>query len=149
MSKTLTKLVTAALITVAVPSYAGIASATPISGAFSINNAASGNIENVRYGWRRGWGGGRGWGWGVAGGLAAGAIIGGALAAPYYYGGYYGGPYYYANPYYADGYDADPGYYAEPYASGGGVDYCMRRYRSYDPRSGTFLGNDGRRHPCP
>ncbi|MGB6311838.1 MAG: BA14K family protein [Pseudolabrys sp.] len=25
----------------------------------------------------------------------------------------------------------------------------MRRYRSYDPRSGTFMGNDGRPHPCP
>ncbi|ABE64521.1 hypothetical protein Nham_3811 [Nitrobacter hamburgensis X14] len=25
---------------------------------------------------------------------------------------------------------------------------CGRRYRSYDPSSGTFLGNDGARHPC-
>jgi hypothetical protein len=25
----------------------------------------------------------------------------------------------------------------------------MQRYRSYDPGSGTFLGNDGLRHPCP
>jgi hypothetical protein len=30
-----------------------------------------------------------------------------------------------------------------------GVDYCMQRYRSYDPRSGTFLGRDGRRYRCP
>lgn len=29
------------------------------------------------------------------------------------------------------------------------VDYCMRRYRSYDPGSGTYVGFDGRRHPCP
>jgi hypothetical protein len=29
------------------------------------------------------------------------------------------------------------------------ADYCARRYRSYDPRSGTFLGNDGRRYRCP
>jgi hypothetical protein len=29
------------------------------------------------------------------------------------------------------------------------VAYCMQRYRSYDPDSGTFLGNDGLRHPCP
>jgi hypothetical protein len=29
------------------------------------------------------------------------------------------------------------------------VEYCMRRYRSYDPRSGTYLGYDGYRHPCP
>lgn len=29
------------------------------------------------------------------------------------------------------------------------VEYCMRRYRSYDPESGTYLGFDGLRHPCP
>lgn len=29
-----------------------------------------------------------------------------------------------------------------------GVDYCMQRYRSYDPNSMTYLGNDGRRHSC-
>ncbi|WP_136625941.1 BA14K family protein, partial [Bradyrhizobium macuxiense] len=27
--------------------------------------------------------------------------------------------------------------------------YCAQRYRSYDPASGTYLGYDGRRHPCP
>ncbi|MBV8510057.1 MAG: BA14K family protein [Xanthobacteraceae bacterium] len=27
--------------------------------------------------------------------------------------------------------------------------YCTQRYRSYDPASGTYLGNDGQRHPCP
>lgn len=30
-----------------------------------------------------------------------------------------------------------------------GADYCAQRYRSYDPYSGTYLGYDGRRHPCP
>lgn len=25
---------------------------------------------------------------------------------------------------------------------------CARRYRSYDPASGTYLGKDGLRHPC-
>jgi hypothetical protein len=25
---------------------------------------------------------------------------------------------------------------------------CARRYRSYDPGSGTFLGYDGQRHSC-
>src|SRR5664279_575381 len=29
------------------------------------------------------------------------------------------------------------------------VDYCAQRYRSYDPASGTFMGRDGMRHPCP
>lgn len=60
------------------------------------------------------------------GGFAAGAIIGSALAAqrPYYYapGPVYGG-------------DADA--------------YCFSRFKSYDPRSGTYLGYDGYRHPCP
>jgi hypothetical protein len=167
MSKTVTKLIAAALISVVVPSYASTASAAPAGGALAIKNAASSNIEQVRWGWRGGWGWGRGWGWGVGAGVAAGALIGGALAAPYY-GGYYGGPYYYASPYYADPYYVvDDSYYSEPigggayyggspyyrgaYARGGNADvsYCARRYRSYDPRSGTFLGNDGRRHPCP
>ena len=142
MSNTIAKLMTAAVIAIAVPLYAGIASAAPVSGAFDIKNAAPSNIENVRYyGWRGGWGRGYyGGGWGVGAGIAAGALIAGALAAPYYYGG---GPYY-VSPYY---YAPAPGYYAEPYDDG--VAYCMQRYRSYDPRSGTFLGNDGYRHPCP
>lgn len=27
--------------------------------------------------------------------------------------------------------------------------YCAQRFRSYDPASGTYLGNDGQRHSCP
>ena len=134
----------AALIAVAVPSFAGIALAAPVGGALAIKNAATSNIETVRWGW-----GGRGWGWGLGGGLAAGAIIGGALAAPYYYGGGY--PYYYGGgPYYAaPAYEVEPGYYEEGGGGGGGVEYCMHRFRSYDPRSGTYVGYDGQRHPCP
>jgi BA14K-like protein len=29
------------------------------------------------------------------------------------------------------------------------VGYCMRRFRSYDPTSMTYLGSDGLRRPCP
>ncbi len=29
------------------------------------------------------------------------------------------------------------------------IAYCAQRYRSYDPNSGTYLGYDGNRHPCP
>jgi hypothetical protein len=29
------------------------------------------------------------------------------------------------------------------------VSYCMQRYRSYDPNSQTYLGNDGMRRSCP
>jgi hypothetical protein len=46
--------------------------------------------------------------------------------------GYAGGP-----PGYAGGPPADP------------VASCMQRFRSYDPKTGTYLGNDGQRHPCP
>lgn len=27
--------------------------------------------------------------------------------------------------------------------------YCEQKYKSYDPPSGTYLGYDGQRHPCP
>ena len=40
------------------------------------------------------------------------------------------------------------GYSPDAYGYAGDVDYCMRRFRSYDPRSGTYLGFDGLRHPC-
>jgi hypothetical protein len=76
--------------------------------------------------------GGHGWG-GFAAGAAAGAILGGILAAPYYAQG----PYYYPAPGYYGGYEGDA------------VRYCMQRFRSYDPGSGTYLGYDGYRHPCP
>lgn len=92
------------------------------------------------YGYRRGWGPAAG----VGIGLAAGALIGGAIAAgsnPYYYGpGYYGGPAYYPAP---APVVVAPGY------GGDAVAYCMQRYRSYDPRSGTYLNYDGNRYPCP
>lgn len=53
-------------------------------------------------------------------GAAFGAVIGGMIAA-------------------------QPRYYGPSSA----VRWCMERYRSYDPHSGTYLGYDGRRHPCP
>jgi hypothetical protein len=93
-------------------------------------------------GWGGGWGGrgyygrgwgGRGWGYGAAGlglGLATGAIIGGAIASQPAY------------PYY--GYESAP-----VYGGGDAVSYCMSRFKSYDPGSGTYLGYDGFRHPCP
>ena len=34
-------------------------------------------------------------------------------------------------------------------ASNNAIAYCSQRYRSYDPVSGTYLGYDGYRHPCP
>ena len=29
------------------------------------------------------------------------------------------------------------------------INYCMQRYRSYDPQSMTYLGSDGYRRQCP
>ena len=43
-------------------------------------------------------------------------------------------------PYYA---------YSGGYYDGDSVAYCMSRFRSYDPATGTYLGFDGLRHPCP
>ena len=94
-------------------------------------------------------GGYRGGGAGIIPGVVAGAVVGGAIAAAPY--GYYdGGPGYYAQGYYDDQY-VDDGAVAVAPAPGGddGVAYCMQTYRSYDPRSGTYLGFDGQRHPCP
>ena len=81
-------------------------------------------------------------------GAVAGAVIGGAVASSY---GYY-------DPGYADpGYAGDPGYYDDgsgvvavaPQGGDDSVAYCIQTYRSYDPQSGTYLGYDGLRHPCP
>jgi hypothetical protein len=78
-------------------------------------------------------------------GLAAGAIIGGAIASQGYGPGYYApGPTYYDN-----GYDDDAVAVAPAPGGDDAVAYCMQTYRSYDPRSGTYMGNDGYRHPCP
>jgi hypothetical protein len=79
-------------------------------------------------------------------GAVAGALVGGAIASQ----GYYGGPGYYAPGYYDDQ-AYDDGAVAVAPAPGGddSVAYCMQTYRSYDPQSGTYLGNDGYRHPCP
>ena len=47
MSKTITKLMAAALIAVVVPSFTSVAWAAPVGGALAVKNAATSNIENV------------------------------------------------------------------------------------------------------
>jgi len=135
MSRTMTTLMASGLVAAGLISFMSTASAAPMVDPSALKNAATAtsNVETVR--WRgRGWGG-RGWGYG---GFAAGAIVGGALASRYYYPG----PSYYYEPYYAP--PPPPSYYGSD-----DVGYCMSRFRSYDPRSGTYMGFDGRRHPCP
>src|SRR6266403_142437 len=82
-------------------------------------------------------------------GAVAGAVIGGALASSYAYGwpGYDDYAYGYDDPYY---YDDAAVVAAVPAPVGEDADgYCMQTYQSYDPASGTYLGYDGLRHPCP
>jgi len=119
-------------------------------GAFQAGSPSGPQFGGGNWRGRRGGGGG-----GFIPGAVAGAVIGGALASQAYYGnGYYGGGYYDRPGYYAPGYYDDQ-YYdsgAVAVAPAGGDDsvaYCAQTYRSYDPRSGTYLGFDGYRHPCP
>ena len=149
------------VMTAAAFAVAGFASAAPAAAQVArpdpgISAASAPSITNVQFrrgfhggwgrggwghgGWGGGWGGrgfygpryggyGPGWGYGAAGlglGLATGAIIGGAIASQ---------PYAYET--------------APVYGGGDAVAYCMSRFRSYDPASGTYLGYDGFRHPCP
>jgi hypothetical protein len=73
--------------------------------------------------------------------------VGGAIAASRYGYGGYGNGYGYDQGYYQGYY---PGYSGGYYTLGDqGAAYCVQRFRSYDPASGTYLGNDGLRHPCP
>ena len=77
-------------------------------------------------------------GWGNAAGAAAaagiaGAVIGGIIASQN------PGPVYAAPPPPPPrAYGADPDWVA----------YCARRYRTFDARTGTYLGADGRRYMC-
>ena len=136
-----TRKITAVLLAASVASITSVAAAAPMNG-LAIKNTAPSNVETVQF---------RRWGPAVGAGFVAGAIVGGMLAAPYGpYGPYYGpGPYYVGpGPYYPAPYVAGPVVRPGP-VYGDAVAYCMRRFRSYDPRSGTYLGYDGLRHPCP
>ena len=119
----------AGLLAVA-PASASPAPQSPVD-ALIRGDLPTGYVQYRRYGYgrgyRRGPGVGAAVGAGVAG-LAAGAILGGALA--------------------------NSQAQAAPVVVQGGQDpeavaACARRFRSYDARSGTYLGNDGARHPCP
>jgi hypothetical protein len=78
----------------------------------------------------------------VAAGIA-GLIIGGYLAHEAERRGYGVYPYPYPYPY-----APYPVYRPYPVYDPA-IAYCLRRYRSYDPYTMTYLGYDGRRHPCP
>ncbi|MDX3972042.1 MAG: BA14K family protein [Bradyrhizobium sp.] len=77
-------------------------------------------------------------------GFATGVAVGG-LGSYAYYGSGYG---YYDDPYYYGSYYDEPSV-AVVQDGGDSAAYCAQRFKSYDPASGTYLGYDGRRHPCP
>jgi len=160
------KVLAVALMTAAAPLLVLSATAAPISSPLVLRDAIAPAAETVQFrgarvggfrggagafrgGYRGGYGR-RGFGGPALGLGIAGAVIGGALLAQPYGYGYQ--PYGYGYQPYGYGYDPgyDEGFVQAPVAGvGGGVAYCMQRYRSYDPGSGTFLGSDGLRHRCP
>ncbi len=99
-------------------------------------------------------------------GLATGAIIGSALSSPGYYAGpsYYGGPIYYdpppyrylpppPYPYRSEAYVGPPRYYQPPAYrpvqwSPEWIAYCARKYKSFNPRTGTYRTYSGRVRTC-
>ena len=85
------------------------------------NNRYYNNRYRPRYysnGWNNNW-------WvGPAIGFGAGVLLGSALTAPRYYA------------------PTAPRYYGDRNA------YCARKYRSYNPYTGTYTGYDGRQHYC-
>ncbi len=115
-------------------------------------SSRGGGAQFAQGGFRQeGFRGDRDRGWGRGAGFVAGLAAGSALG----YGYGYSDPYYYGDTYaYNDYYDG--GDYATVYpaevgvvAQGSDPSYCAQRYRSYDPATGTYLGFDGLRHPCP
>ncbi|WP_416356936.1 BA14K family protein [Aureimonas phyllosphaerae] len=105
---------------------------------------------------------------GGAVGLAAGALLGSALSQPQQPRYYEPAPRYYeppprpvyvAPPSYEDTIPAPPRYYQVPrqaryyddygtYTRSSHVDRCLARYRSYDPRTDTYVGYDGYERRC-
>jgi hypothetical protein len=139
MSTSLRILAVSALLTANLAMFTGPAGAASLDEPLPIAKAVP--IATKPVYWRgRGWGwGGRRYGWRAPSELIAGVRGASPLTVPFYGSGWYPGPAYYYGPrpvvYYRGGGDA--------------VAYCMQRFRSYDPGSGTYLGNDGYRHPCP
>ena len=128
-------LIAAALAAASIASVTNVATAAPAA-AFAIAKAAPSDVEAVArrlgLGRRRRLPRRRDRGERVGRTSLLLCLSAGLLCAPYYPAPVYGAP--------------PPGYAAP---DGDAVAYCARKYRSYDPASGTFLGNDGARHPCP
>jgi hypothetical protein len=127
LMKRCAKLFAATLIAASATGLAGSAAAEPITADLRAQGDTAALIELVQ------WGGFGSW---YGPGSSAGVRV-----APRSYdrSGY-------------DAYAQDGGAVAvAPRASSnaGEVAHCQQRFRSYDPASGTYLGYDGLRRPCP
>jgi hypothetical protein len=171
------KLLAAVVLAVGASPLAATANAAPIAAPSSLQNAAMSSVEAVQ--WRRGWRGRALVPGIAAGLIVGGAIAATQPWGGYGYGGYgydsygdrggYGqgqgqGQGYGYAPTAGYAYAPGPGYGYAPtagyaYAPGPGyansdedgddASYCQQRFRSYDSRSGTYMGYDGLRHSCP
>lgn len=115
---------------------AGAAPLAPASGAVAAAGSA-GLVEQVQYrryyGPRYRYNRGAAVGAGIAAG-ALGALAAGALLAP--------------GPVYAEPVPPrPPRVYVEPDADA--IAYCSRRFRTYDPETGTYIGSGGVVRSCP
>jgi hypothetical protein len=121
MRKTLSLILAAA--TLAGSLDAAVARPLPAAAAVKAEIASGEALrQDVQYYYRRHRGGDVALG--VVGGLAAGALIAGAIASQQAH-----------QPLHRT---QDPAYIA----------YCSRKYRSFDPYTGTFLARDGYRYTC-
>ena len=117
------KLLATAVVAAGAISLASQAPAAPIAAPSSLENATAPLAQPVQW-----------WGWG-----------------PYPHYSYYGAGYSFGQGYGWNpaGAAPAPGYSAGYQAGAADTARCMERYRSYDSASGTYLGRDRRRHPCP
>ncbi|HWM47184.1 MAG TPA: BA14K family protein [Xanthobacteraceae bacterium] len=172
MISSLTKILAPAAVLAMLSSSVGPAVAAPVLAAPALGNAAS-LLQPVRFG-----GGGGHFGGGHMGGFGGGHFGGGHFGGGHFghfggghfggfghrFGGFHGYGFRGRHLAYGLGAGALIGGTLWPYdddyfldypddgfvsADAGAAAACAQRYHSYDPASGTYLGYDGRRHPCP
>ena len=121
---------------------AGLRPSHPIAGRGQggwANRPGWGNRPGYGSGWANGYR--PGYGWGAAAAVGAGVAAGAAYGYPQYGYGYGDAGYGYGNTGY---YDTQP-----VAASSDAAAECARRFKTYDPASGTYIRSKGVRVPCP
>ena len=85
-----------------------------------------------------------------AAGFAVGTLFGNAISRPHYVPprAYYAPRAHYAPRYAPRAVHVAPVTYKPAPWTPAWYSYCAQKYRSFDPRSGTFMGYDGHRHMC-